>query len=268
VSSHHGKKEAHEEHEGKTAIQEAAMELKDISPDQVVYWQWGPVSLNATIVFTWAVMALLVVSTMLITRRLSSGTHLSRWQNLLEIVVQGIADQIRDISQQSPERYLPFAGTLFLFILVCNLLTIVPFYLAPTASLSTTAALAVCVFVSVPLFGILERGMGGYLRQYVRPTVFMLPFNVLGELSRTLALAVRLFGNVMSGMKVAAILLAVAPLLFPVVMHALGLLTGVIQAYIFAVLAMVYIASATRARREREDRKGNPAKGKEASANG
>jgi len=244
------------------------MQLKDISPDQVIYWQWGPVPLNATIVFTWAVMALMVVGALLITRNLSTGTHLSRWQNLLEIVVRGIADQIRDISRQRPGRYLPFIGTLFLFILVCNLLSVVPFYVAPTASLSTTAALAACVFVSVPLFGVLDRGVRGYLRQYVRPTVFMLPFNVLGELSRTLALAVRLFGNVMSGAKIAAILLAVAPLLFPVVMHALGLLTGVIQAYIFAVLAMVYIASATRARRQREEREEDPAQGKEADTNG
>ena len=249
-------------------VKKDIMELQKISTDQVVYWQSGAVSLNATIVFTWAVMALMVVGAMLITRRLSSDTHLSPWQNLLEIVVQGIADQIRDISQQPPERYLPFAGTLFLFILVCNLLTIIPFYLAPTASLSTAAALAICVFVSVPLFGILERGVGGYLRQYVQPTVFMLPFNVLGELSRTLALAVRLFGNVMSGTKIAAILLAVAPLLFPVVMQALGLLTGVIQAYIFAVLAMVYIGSATRARQERETGQETPEEGKEASANG
>jgi F-type H+-transporting ATPase subunit a len=106
----------------------------------------------------------------------------------------------------------------------------------------------------VPVYGILNQGLLGYLKQYIRPTVLMLPFNVIGELSRTLALAVRLFGNMMSGAKIGAILLAITPLFFPIVMHALGLLTGLIQAYIFAILAMVYIASATRAQKEKEEK--------------
>jgi F-type H+-transporting ATPase subunit a len=244
------------------------VELKHISPDQVVYWQWGPVSLNATIVFTWGVMALVVIGALLITRNLSSDVRISRWQNLLEILVDGMRSQIREISQQVPERYLPFVGSLFLYIFVCNLLTIVPFYTPPTASLSTTAALAICVFVAVPIYGIRDRGVGGYLKQYVRPTVFMLPFNIMGELSRTLALAVRLFGNIMSGAKIGAILLAIAPLLFPVLMHALGLLTGVIQAYIFAVLAMVYIASATQVQEKKQGQQKENQEGKEGNSNG
>jgi F-type H+-transporting ATPase subunit a len=230
------------------------MGIKEISPDQVIIWQWGPISLNATILFTWGVMALLVLVSWLVTRRLSSGMRLSRWQNLLEVVVNAMRDQIRDISQQEPGMYLPFVGTLFLFIAVSNLLSVVPGYTPPTASLSTTAALAICVFVAVPVYGILNRGLKGYLKHYIQPTIFMLPFNVMGELSRTLALAVRLFGNMMSGTKIVAILLAIAPLVFPIIMHALGLLTGLIQAYIFAVLAMVYIASATRAHHEKENR--------------
>jgi F-type H+-transporting ATPase subunit a len=228
------------------------MQLRDISPDQVVFWQWGWISLNATIVFTWGVMVLMVLGSWLITRKLSSGPEISRWQNLLEVLVGGMRNQIQDIAQEEPDSYLHFIGTLFLFILVSNLLFVVPWYVAPTASLSTTAALAICVFVAVPVYGILSRGVLGYLKQYVRPTPLMLPFNVIGELSRTLALAVRLFGNIMSGMKIAAILLAVIPFIFPIVMQALGLLTGAIQAYIFAVLAMVYIASATRVRKEKE----------------
>jgi F-type H+-transporting ATPase subunit a len=231
------------------------MNLKDISPDQVILWQWGPVSLNATILFTWAIMLGIVLAAWLITRRLKAGARISRWQNLLEIIVSSMQDQIREISRQSPAQYLPFVGTLFIFIAVSNLLSVVPWYVAPTASLSTTAALAICVFVAVPIYGILKKGVGGYLKQYIQPTFFMLPFNIMGELSRTLALAVRLFGNMMSGMKIAAILLAIAPLFFPILMHALGLLTGLIQAYIFAVLAMVYIASATQAQREREQKK-------------
>jgi F-type H+-transporting ATPase subunit a len=230
------------------------MRLKDISPDTVVFWQWGWVSLNATIVFTWAVMGLLVIITLLGTIKLTSETRFSRWQNLLEVLVTGMRDQIAEISQEKPRRYLPFVGTLFLFIALSNLLTLIPGFVPPTASLSTTAALAILVFVAVPVYGIIDQGLGGYLRHYIRPTPLMLPFHVMGELSRTLALAVRLFGNIMSGTKIAAILLVVMPLFFPVVMQALGLLTGLIQAYIFAVLAMVYIASATQARRQREEK--------------
>ncbi len=244
------------------------MDIKAISPDQVVIWQSGDISLNATILYTWLVMALLVLIAWLATRRLSSDVQMSRWQNLLEILVKGMQDQIRDISQQETKRYLPFVGTLFLFIALSNVLSIVPGYVSPTASLSTTAALAICVFAAVPVYGILQLGTGGYFRQYVKPTIFMLPFNVMGELSRTLALAVRLFGNIMSGGKIGAILLAIAPLFFPIIMHALGLLTGLIQAYIFAVLAMVYIASATRARQQGQEKQQQKQERKEMSQNG
>jgi F-type H+-transporting ATPase subunit a len=220
-----------------------------ISPDSIVFWQWGPFSLNGTIVFTWVVMALLTAIAWLITRRLSTGIELSRWQNLLEVLVTGIRDQIRELSHQEPNAYLPFVGTLFLFIAMANLLNVVPGYMAPTGSLSTTTALAICVFLAVPIFGIAYEGPLTYLRHYVRPTWLMLPFNVIGEISRTIALAVRLYGNIMSGTVIVAILLGLTPYFFPIVMQLLGLLTGIIQAYIFAVLAMVYIASATSARR-------------------
>jgi len=230
------------------------MSLKEISPDQLVYWQWGMITLNGTIVFTWGVILFMALGSFLITWRLSTDVKMSRWQNLLEVIVETMRREIREISSQDPGSYLYFIGTLFLFILVSNVLAIVPGFVPPTASLSTTAGLAVCVFVAVPIYGIKSRGLGGYLKQYVEPSPFMLPFNIMGELSRTLALAVRLFGNIMSGTKIVAILLAIVPLVFPVLMHALGLLTGVIQAYIFAVLAMVYIASATRAQEEREEK--------------
>jgi F-type H+-transporting ATPase subunit a len=227
--------------------------MTDISPDEVILWQWGWVSLNATILWTWAVMAVLVVGSWAITRRLSTAAQMSRWQNLLEVVVGYARDQIRETARQAPGPYLPFIGSLFLFIAVANALAIVPGYVPPTASLSTTAALAICVFVAVPGYGIVHEGWGPFLKHYVTPNPIMLPFNVIGELSRTLALAVRLFGNVMSGAKIAAILLTVAPLFFPIVMQALGLLTGLIQAYIFAVLAIVYIASGTEATQSSDD---------------
>jgi len=224
----------------------------DISPDSAILWQSGPFLLNATILYTWLVMAVLTVGSWLVTRRLSSEDYPGRGQNVLETVVETVQNQIREISQDDSYRYLPFVGTLFLFIVVSNVLAVVPGFKPPTGSLSTTAALALCVFVAVPVFGVGRQGPRSYLRQYLKPSPIMLPFNVVGELSRTLALAVRLYGNMMSGTMIAAILLGVLPLVFPVVMQLLGLLTGVIQAYIFAVLAMVYIASAAK-RQQRTD---------------
>ena len=225
----------------------------NITPDQFVIWQWGPVTLNATILYTWLVILLLAVGSWLITRRLSTSTTMSHWQNLLEVIVGHMRDQIREITQDDPGKYMWFVGTLFVYILTCNILAVVPGFLPPTGSLSTTAGLALCVFVAVPAYGIAEQGFTEYLKNYIRPTPFMLPFNILGELSRTFALAVRLFGNMMSGTMIVAILLVVIPFLFPVAMQALSLLTGVVQAYIFAVLAIVYIAGGTRAHRERQE---------------
>jgi len=229
-----------------------------ISPDEIIFWEWGIFRLNATIVFSWLVMLLLTLVSWLVTRGLSSTTKLSRWQNLLEVVVTGIRDQIREVSRQNPGRYLPFVGTLFLFIAMANLLNVIPGYMAPTGSLSTTTALAICVFVAVPLYGITSEGPARYFSHYVKPTWLMLPFNVIGEISRTIALAVRLYGNIMSGTVIVAILLSLTPYLFPVVMQLLGLLTGMIQAYIFAVLAMVYIASATSAQRHEPSETNEP----------
>ncbi len=217
-----------------------------LGPDQLIFWQMGLFKLNGTIVFTWALMAVLVLGSMLITRKLSTDHQRSRWQNLLEIVVTGMMEQVREVGIKQPERYLAFLGTLFLFVAAAALATIVPGYEPPTGSLSTTVALALCVFVAVPMFGIREQGLGGYLKSYLQPTFIMLPFNIISELSRTLALAVRLFGNMMSGAMIVGILLTITPFLFPVVMTLLGLLTGMVQAYIFSILAAVYLAAATR----------------------
>ena len=217
-----------------------------LSPDELIFWQYGFIKLNATIVFTWGLMLMLAVVSQRITRKLSTDLRRTRWQNLLEIVVIAIKKQIEDIGLRHPEKYLSFLGTLFLFIATASLCTVIPGYEPPTGSLSTTTALALCVLVAVPLFGIREQGVGGYLRSYVKPTFIMLPFNIISEVSRTLALAVRLFGNMMSGAMIIGILLTITPFLFPIVMTALGLLTGMVQAYIFSILAAVYIAAATR----------------------
>ena len=221
-----------------------------LSPDSVVLWQHGFLKLNSTIVTTWALMMVLVGGAHLITRNLSSGLEISRWQNLLEIIIAGAKRQIEDVGLPRPEKYLGFLGTLFLFIALSNLCVVFPFYEPPTSSLSTTAALAICVFVAVPFYGIMEDGLVGYLKTYLEPTFLMLPFNIIGELSRTLALAVRLFGNIMSGNMIVAILLTITPLVFPIFMTLLGLLTGMVQAYIFSILATVYIAAAVQTRQE------------------
>ena len=217
-----------------------------LSPDEIIFWQHGFLKLNATIVFTWGLMIVLAVGSKLVTRKLSTDLKRSRWQNLLEIVVTLIEKQIEEVGLRHPKKYLPFLGTLFLFVALAALFTVIPGYEPPTGSLSTTAALALCVFVAVPLFGIVERGLGDYLKSYMQPTFIMLPFNIISELSRTLALAVRLFGNMMSGTMIIGILLTITPFIFPIVMKALGLLTGMVQAYIFFILATVYIAAATR----------------------
>ena len=224
-----------------------------LSPDEIIFWQHGVLKLNATIVFTWGLMLALAVGSKLITRRLSTGLKRSRWQNLLEIVVTLTEKQIEEVGLRHPKKYLPFLGTLFLFVALAALCTVFPGYEPPTGSLSTTAALALCVFVAVPLFGILERGWSGYLKSYVQPTFIMLPFNILSEVSRTLALAVRLFGNMMSGAMIIGILLTITPFIFPIVMKALGLLTGMVQAYIFFILSTVYIAAATRVRKPKPE---------------
>jgi F-type H+-transporting ATPase subunit a len=214
-----------------------------ISPDGIIWWNFGIFSLNSTILYTWIVMVILTIGSWLVTRRLSTDVRISRWQHILEVVVVGMRQQLREISRREPIGFLTFLGTLFLYIAVSNLLSIVPGFTPPTGSLSTTAALSICVFFAVPVYGIFEIGLLNYLRNYLKPTPFMLPFNIMGEVSRTLALAVRLFGNVMSGTMIGAILLAIAPLVFPVIMQLLGLLTGLVQAYIFAILAAVYIGA-------------------------
>ena len=221
-----------------------------LSSDEIILLQWGWVNLNVTIITTWCIMLLMSVGSWLISRKLNQGLHIPRWQNALEVVVLALDSQIKEVGLNESRRYLPFIGTLFLFILISNILSVVPWYEPPTGSMSTTAALAISVFLAVPFFGIREQGLLNYLRSYIKPTPIMLPFNLLGELSRTLALAIRLFGNIMSGGMIIAILLMVTPFIFPVLMNLLHLITGVVQAYIFSILATVYIAAATRSNKQ------------------
>ena len=190
-------------------------------------------------------MLVFFIGAQLLVRLLTNKSERTRWQNTLEIIVLAIEKQISSVGLSNPRQYIGFLGTLFLFVALANLFTIFPGYEPPTGSLSTTISLALCVFVTVPYYGIRQRGLKGYLASYTQPTFIMLPFNIIGEISRTFALAVRLFGNIMSGSMIIGIMLIIAPFVFPVVMTALGLLTGLVQAYIFFILASVYIAAAT-----------------------
>jgi len=178
-----------------------------LSSDEMVFWHYGIFKLNGTIVFTWGLMLVMVVGSKLVTRRLSTDLTRAPWQSLLEIVVTGIEKQIEDVGLRRPEKYIGFLRYPLPVRRPGEPVHRHSGYEPPTGSLSTTAALALCVFVAVPLFGIEERGLGGYLKSYTEPTLLMLPFNIISELSRTLALAVRLFGNMMSGTMIIAILL-------------------------------------------------------------
>jgi len=231
----------------------------EITPDTTVLWSWGPINLNLTILFTWVVMAVITVAAWLATRNLKFHPPLSRWQNIFEAVVTVMRNHIRDILGPRINRFLPFIGTLFLFISFSNLLLVLPVYRAPTGSLSTTLALALCVFLAVPYYSVEEVGVKGYLKHFIEPSPLMLPMHIITEVTRTLTLAIRLFGNIMSESMIAAALLAVVPFVLPVAMKAFGLLIGQIQAYIFAVLSAVYIASASgegEIRQERHTSKG------------
>lgn len=200
-------------------------------------------SFPETVPWTLFLTGLLTVGAVLASRRLELH-GLSLWQTAIELFCGWIRETVREVVDEDPAPYVPLIGTLMLFIALSNVLSVIPFARPPTAELSTTVALALVVFVAVPFYGIRRQGLRGYLANYAKPNPILLPLNLLGEVTRTIALSVRLFGNVMSGQMIGAILLVVAGALFPVPLLLLGLLTGIIQAYIFGILAAVYIAAA------------------------
>lgn len=172
---------------------------------------------------------------------------IGRWQTVLETYTGWIRTTIEEIFGGDPEPYVPLIGTLIAFIGVANLLSLIPVIRPPTADLSTTVALSLIVFLAVPYFGVRKLGLKRYVLNYFQPHPLLMPLNLIGEATRTLALAVRLFGNVMSGQMIGAILLVVAGALVPIPLMMLGILTGLVQAYIFGILAAVYIAAAVEA---------------------
>lgn len=220
----------------------------EITPDTQIFWEYGFVKINLTILTTWVLMIFIVLFSMLLTKKFKNTGSYSQFYVSIEMILTFITKQLSDIGISTPLIYLPFIGTLFIFLTLSAILTIFPGYIPPTSSLSTTVAFSICVFVAVPFYGIKDQGIFGYLKTYFEPTALMFPINVAGDFSRTLALAIRLFGNMMSGTMIIAILLGIAPLLFPVFIELLGLITGLIQAYIFTILSTVYIAAAIRSR--------------------
>ena len=211
--------------------------------DAVPIFKIGYITIGATLFFSWVVMIILTVCSWLVTRKLKTTLQVSHTQTALEMTVMTIRSQIKDISGDNPARYMPIMGTFFLFIGLSNLLTIIPGFQAPTASLSTTMAFSLCVFFAMPIYGIKNAGVSGYLKKYIDPTPIMLPLNILSDFSSTFSLAFRLYGNMLSGVIIATVLVMLAPLLVPLPLQILGLITGMIQAYIFALLAIVYVTS-------------------------
>jgi F-type H+-transporting ATPase subunit a len=206
------------------------------------------VEITATVVATWAMVAVLAVLAIYCGRHLQERP--SRWQAVAEWGIGGLTGLIEEMTGESGRRYLPLVATTGLFVLVANLMAVLPYVDAPTASISTPAALAVIVFFSVHYFGVQELGVAAYLRSFAQPTILLLPMNLLGHLTRTFSLAIRLFGNMLSHQIIVAVLLVVLPLVVPAVLEVFGLFIGVLQAYIFTILTVVYIAGAVRAEGE------------------
>lgn len=208
----------------------------------------GPVPITAPVLVTWVIIVLVGVASFLATRKLALRP--TSLQSLLEMVVETIDDQIRNTMQTEPARYRALVGTIFLYVLVANWSSLIPGVEPPTAHLETDAALAFIVFGATIVYGIATRGLGGYLKTFAEPTWVMIPLNIVEQVTRTFSLIVRLFGNVMSGVFVIAIVLSLAGLLVPIPLMALDLLTGAVQAYIFAVLATVFIGAAVGERKK------------------
>jgi F-type H+-transporting ATPase subunit a len=208
----------------------------------------GPLPVTEPVVVTWGIMAALALAGWLATHSLTLKP--SRYQAVLELIVGSIADQIQGTMRVAPKPYVPLVGTLFLFILTANWSSMVPGIEPPTAHIETDAALGLIVFLAIIYFGIRARGVGGYLKTFAQPSIVMIPLNVVETFTRTFSLIVRLFGNVMSGVFIIGIVLSLAGLLVPIPLMALELLVGAIQAYIFTVLAMVFIGSAVSEARQ------------------
>lgn len=200
---------------------------------------------TSTVLATAAMVAVLSILAVLAGRRIRATP--GRWQAAAEWGMSALETLLAEMTGANGQRYIPLVATIAIFVLAANLMAAVPFVEAPTADINTPIALALVVFFSVHYFGVRELGFGGYVRKFAQPLVLFLPINVLGHLTRTLSLAIRLFGNMVSHQIIVAILLLILPLVVPAVLEIFGLFIGVLQAYIFTILTIVYIGGAVRA---------------------
>lgn len=217
-----------------------------ITPDQYIVWQDGFFKINHTILFTWFIMVVIIIVALILRVVLTHEKNIGKLQNFFEILITGIEDQIQKMGKVDLNFVFPFIATIFIFILFSNLLQIIPFFHSPTASLSTTVALVIIVVSLGIIYGVKRVGILGYLKKYIKPTIVMLPMNIISDISGNCALAIRLYGNIMSGMIIGAVVSKIVFLAlgFPIFLSILSFISSVIQAYIFSILALVFILSA------------------------
>ena len=218
----------------------------NITPDNFIVWQNGFFKINDTILFTWILMAVIISVSVILRLMLTKEKNIGRLQSFFEVLIYGIKEQVEKMGKVDINFVFPFIATIFIFILFSNLMQIIPFFYSPTASLSTNVALVIVVVSLGVIYGIKQVGVFGYFKKYLRPTPVMLVMNIISDVSSNCALAIRLYGNVMSGMIISAVISQVAFLAigFPIFLSMLSFISSVIQAYIFSVLALVFIISA------------------------
>ncbi len=214
------------------------MEKLKVFPEKV--FELGPVDITDTVLISWLVMAVITVVCYVATRRLDLRP--TRVQEMLEALYEAVEGTVKDVVPVDPALVIPVLGTIWIFIGVSNLIGLIPGLSTPTADINATFAFAVVAYSMSHVFGIKTRGIMGYLAHYKEPTWVLLPFHIMAEITRTVALAVRLFGNMLSGEMVALILLGIAGFLVPVPFALLHIVIGLIQAYIFGMLTLVFIA--------------------------
>jgi F-type H+-transporting ATPase subunit a len=214
----------------------------------------GPLLITSTVVTTWAIMGLIWLACWLVTRRLRVDPGPA--QTALEGIVTTIEDAIAAVAYGYARQLLPFIGSLWIFLVIANLSGLIPGAHAPTRDLSATAGLALLVFLSTHWYGIRLQGLKHYLRHYLAPSPILLPFHLISEVTRTVALAVRLFGNMMSLEMAALLILLVAGFLAPVPILMLHIVEALVQAYIFGMLALIYVAGGIQSLQIRQQAQG------------
>ena len=223
--------------------------------EQNLLIQLGPLMVTTTVVTTWVIMGLIWIGSWLITRQLRIDP--GPLQAATEGIVSSIEDAVAAVDKQHVQRIMPFIGSLWIFLVIANLSSLIPGVSAPTRDLSATSALAIVVFLSTHWFGIRIQGLKEYLRHYLSPSPILLPFNLISEITRTVALAVRLFGNMMSLEMAALLILLVAGFLAPVPILMLHIVEALVQAYIFGMLALIYVAGGIQSHKSHENEQGD-----------